>query len=429
MPYNQYPTSAQAQGLANLGRYGDSMLVHMRPDEVAGLAAIARSQGGSLSINPHTGLVEAFGIKSITKPFKKIADDVLGIDDSGGIAGSLAKIVKPLGPLATIAGAYFGGPMGAALMAGLQGGDDRKAFNFKKAATAAALAYGAQAASQALGGNATFGEGAPAGTNVANIADVGIDPAAAAEASSKLAAASVEPATSSILDTITNPQTYTDLASKAVDPNTYKDLASSAVDTITNPQTYSDLASSAVDYAKQSVSSPLEALKTASTATTAYSGVKTLQELDAQKEEAARILADQANQKAEDIAWARSVMASYRPTYTRAGAQDVASWNTRNMAQGGITALASGGSMPPRYLSGGGDGMSDSIKANIDGKQEARLADGEFVVPADVVSHLGNGSSNAGAKRLYAMMDKVRKARTGKKSQAPAVNVQKMMPV
>jgi hypothetical protein len=81
----------------------------------------------------------------------------------------------------------------------------------------------------------------------------------------------------------------------------------------------------------------------------------------------------------------------------------------------------------PRFLSGGGDGMSDSIKANINGKQEARLADGEFVIPADVVSHLGNGSSKAGAKQLYAMMDRVRSARTGRKSQGKQINPRKYM--
>jgi hypothetical protein len=72
--------------------------------------------------------------------------------------------------------------------------------------------------------------------------------------------------------------------------------------------------------------------------------------------------------------------------------------------------------------------MSDSIPGVIGGKQPARLADGEFVVPADVVSHLGNGSTDAGAKRLYAMMAKVRKARTGKKKQAPAVNTSRFLP-
>jgi hypothetical protein len=96
--------------------------------------------------------------------------------------------------------------------------------------------------------------------------------------------------------------------------------------------------------------------------------------------------------------------------------------------QYGIVKMAAGG-MAPSFLSGGGDGMSDSIPAMIGNKQEARLADGEFVIPADVVSHLGNGSSKAGAKQLYSMMDKVRTARTGRKSQGKQINPRKYMPV
>ena len=91
----------------------------------------------------------------------------------------------------------------------------------------------------------------------------------------------------------------------------------------------------------------------------------------------------------------------------------------RGYAEGGL----------PRFLSGGGDGMSDSIRANIEGSQEARLADGEFVIPADVVSHLGNGSSKAGAKQLYDMMDRVRKARTGNPKQGREIKPTKFMPV
>jgi hypothetical protein len=96
-------------------------------------------------------------------------------------------------------------------------------------------------------------------------------------------------------------------------------------------------------------------------------------------------------------------------------------------AAGGLTGLpeyAAGG----KLLRGPGDGMSDDIKANIDGEQEARLADGEFVIPADVVSHLGNGSTEAGAKALYAMMDRIRKARTGRQRQAPEINTDKYLP-
>jgi len=108
-------------------------------------------------------------------------------------------------------------------------------------------------------------------------------------------------------------------------------------------------------------------------------------------------------------------------------------------AQGGIMGYAAGG-IPqynlggyanggnPRLLQGPGDGMSDNIPATIADKQPARLADGEFVVPADVVSHLGNGSTDAGAKKLHGMMDKVRQKRTGKKKQAPAINPDSLMP-
>ena len=83
--------------------------------------------------------------------------------------------------------------------------------------------------------------------------------------------------------------------------------------------------------------------------------------------------------------------------------------------------FSSGGSMP-RFLSGGGDGLSDDIPATIEGKQPARLADGEFVVSADVVSGLGGGSSKAGAKKLYSMMDRIRKQAYGTKKQVRKVS-------
>jgi hypothetical protein len=108
--------------------------------------------------------------------------------------------------------------------------------------------------------------------------------------------------------------------------------------------------------------------------------------------------------------------------------------NNMDMGGGGY---AGGGLMPyglggysdgGRLLKGPGDGMSDNIPASIGHKQPARLADGEFVVPADVVSHLGNGSTDAGAKKLYAMMDKVREARTGNKKQGKQIKSEKYLP-
>jgi hypothetical protein len=99
---------------------------------------------------------------------------------------------------------------------------------------------------------------------------------------------------------------------------------------------------------------------------------------------------------------------------------------------GGPFGFAAGGTIQKaaagKLVTGDGDGMSDDIRANINGDQEARLADGEFVIPADVVSHLGNGSTDAGADRLYSMMDRIRKARTGRKQQAPEIDAEKYLP-
>lgn len=97
----------------------------------------------------------------------------------------------------------------------------------------------------------------------------------------------------------------------------------------------------------------------------------------------------------------------------------------QNFSAGGhLGDYSDGGSL----LKGPGDGMSDSIPASIGKRQPARLADGEFVIPADVVSHLGNGSTDAGAKQLYDMMDKVRRARTGTTEQGKEINPRRMMP-
>lgn len=91
--------------------------------------------------------------------------------------------------------------------------------------------------------------------------------------------------------------------------------------------------------------------------------------------------------------------------------------------------LAAGGRInPARYLRGITDGMADKIPSSIDGQQPAKLSHGEFVIPADVVSHLGNGNSDAGAKVLYKMMDRVRQARTGTKKQGKRIQPEKFMP-
>ena len=106
---------------------------------------------------------------------------------------------------------------------------------------------------------------------------------------------------------------------------------------------------------------------------------------------------------------------------------------TRNAFQGTKYSAAGGGigsldMTQGRYLGGTTDGMADKIPAHIDRKRPAALSDGEFVIPADVVSHLGNGNSSAGAKRLYEMMDRIRHARTGNPRQGKQINPNKFLP-
>jgi len=97
---------------------------------------------------------------------------------------------------------------------------------------------------------------------------------------------------------------------------------------------------------------------------------------------------------------------------------------TPQYAAGGIASLPGRG----YYLGGPTDGMADQVPAQIDGKQPAALSDGEFVIPADVVSHLGNGNSEAGANQLYNMMDRVRQERTGTTQQGKQINPASFMP-
>jgi len=116
---------------------------------------------------------------------------------------------------------------------------------------------------------------------------------------------------------------------------------------------------------------------------------------------------------------------------TVAEAQATAQSQAQGLAQEQMPMMAAGGIASAHkgyYLGGKTDGMADEVPATIDGTQEARLSDGEFVIPADVVSHLGNGNSDAGAEQLHGMMDGVRKARTGNPEQGKQIDPNKFMP-
>ena len=117
---------------------------------------------------------------------------------------------------------------------------------------------------------------------------------------------------------------------------------------------------------------------------------------------------------------------------------EVAEYYKDHPVYGGVTAaqveanfnnteFAQGGNVNGYYLGGPTDGMADQIPATIDNSQPAALSDGEFVIPADIVSHLGNGNSEAGADNLYDMMERVRTDRTGNPDQGRQIDPNKYL--
>jgi len=435
MNYAQGGLPSLANNMASRGRYGDSMLVHMSPEEVQGLQRLAMADGTSLSVNPYTGMPEAFSLKRSLKKLAKFVAPILPFIPIPGLAGLSPLITKAL--LSTAVG-------------GLSG---KKGFDLKRGLLSGLTTYGI--------GSLAQGAGAAANANAgANIGDIGaqqaadsainINPGSVGDVASQQAAdaamnitglpESAPASAAKFVEAMPEGSSFTDYVTQT--GQNIKAAGTGLYDTVTGAP-----GARAAFTSGQAINpftdKPIGVGTAAGAAFTGVAGMKTLDELDKAKAEADRILQDAATRTEEEKAYARKILADYPVQYRRITGQEVSGFGMAmggrinsyddeiggddSMMQGGIAALAKGG-LPPRYLRGGGDGMSDSIKANIEGKQEARLADGEFVVPADVVSHLGNGSSNAGAKKLYAMMDRIRKSRTGKTSQAPQVNTRRMMP-
>lgn len=398
---------SDAQNLASYGREGDSQLVHMSPSEVRGLQALAMANGGSLTINPDTGLVEAFSLKRL-------------IPMAAGAA--LSPFITPVGAAAVVGGVYGAstGSVRQGIMAGIG------AYGGAGLTTGLANAAGSTAveasAVNALGvpasaGTVATGAGSQVGTLAAQNASLGLTPleSAANIASSGSVAAGAVPMSA---------------AGQTVD------LASSGIG-----QLGTSAGRSAAYAAMPMGTLPATALSLALPESSS-SSVPGYQEDEYDR----RLKGYRLSPNFQSSAPVRP-NPYYRPVYAAEGGvmnsyddmsgMDEAAGMDQGNLQNGLLGLgyAAGGlsiggySDGGRMLKGPGDGMSDSIPGIIGGKQPARLADGEFVVPADVVSHLGNGSTDGGAKKLYSMMDKIRKARTGKKRQAPEVDADKYLPI
>ena len=455
MNYNQGGLAA-AQQTQSKGRGQDTMLVHMTPKEVGGLQALAMAHGGSLTINPQTGLPEA-GFLSAILPM--VAGFALGPAGFGLMSSALGAgaVVGGLTGLAT-------GSLKKGLMAGLgaYGG-----FGLGEGLTAAATPMEAATTTGATSTPGSFGQ-----IGQSNLATLPTSAPTPPFTSPTMGSPFQAPSVDFIATNPTTPFPSTPSSFMNVPPAPSGfGAATEGFTNVFQPGTegaaararfgaalpYGTTVAAAAPIASEAAKPPpgptpsKSFIRPFSLDISNPSGTPQYTPQDTREREQVRYTYSpreiyEAAQggltalngqtyddeygrdeyKAGGQAKARSKSLKGDPYYKFADSRKDSSMEAaieQNFAKGGL-----GAALPPRFLSGGGDGMSDSIKANIDGKQEARLADGEFVVPADVVSHLGNGSSKAGAKKLYAMMDKIRKARTGRERQAPEVNAQRYMP-
>ena len=465
-----YTSNQTAQGLASLGRGNDSMLVHMTPREVQGLQGLAMAHGGSLTINPQTGLPEAGFLDAI---LPMAAGFALG-------PGGFGLFSSPLMAGLAVGGvtALTSGDLGKGLMAGLGAGSGASLGNiFSKMGTQSVGGIAPGAAQEAIKSAAIQDLPANVAQNAAQ--NLGMFNSQGATAAMGAAGNAVPGAALSNFNNLgLSGQTIGPGVNSAVNAMGAAPTSTQiAQSTLSQPvsgfgasakgfgQFMEDPLGKGFEAFKEAGGEPGKPLTSGEAAFKLGSPVASLA-LSAMEPEPYKGYVDPDTGKWRSASGGLSLSDSYdtglrlaeggsistggirdlygtrddqlRPSMSTdgyglgrlnslAGEQAMTQAQTLGYAMGGLTALKSGG-RPGGYLDGQGDGMSDSIPATIEGKQPARLADGEFVVPADVVSHLGNGSSKAGSKRLYAMLDKVRQARTGNKKQGKEIKPEKYMP-
>lgn len=426
-----------AQHLASKGRGPDTMLVHMAPGEVKSLQALARAHGGTLTTNPDTGLPEAGFLRALLPMiagaalgpagaglFSSALTAGLGVGAATGLAtGSLKK-----GLMAGL-GAYGGaGLMGSVTGAGTGAisaatpappvtplpdatvmGYDVAAFSPPAAPTGAGIA----GVTPPAGATGLTGEQ----VNLLN-RQFGVEPSALTAPVTPPAA--VTPPTAAVTPATVTPAPMMDpnIVSEATQERLLADRLASAspmdkfsagIKAIGNdPSKLFNMGNLKYGLA---AAAPLLMQENEGDL---FRGGKPSYEYsyDAGTGQYTRVPVGtrDAAGRMPGLPMQLAAGGTVQDMSERNQMQQMVMNNGQMYARGGISHLgdySDGG----RLLKGPGDGVSDSIPATIANKRPARLADGEFVVPARVVSELGNGSTEAGARKLYAMMDRVQKAR------------------
>jgi hypothetical protein len=463
-----------ANGLASLGRNGDSVLVHMQPQEVAGLQSIAKANGTSLTINPQTGMPEAFNLGNF---FESLLPTIAGVGLSAVSGGTLSPLMIGL-----ITGGVTGaatGDMGKGLMAGLGGfggaglGTGLQNFGAQTAVPAQQLGQAsgvaaagetavqnelAQAAlanvNQPVASNALGGSG----IDFANVNSGMFNPAQT-NFNTLQGAGSITPTGPGVRLPMAETSGVMNQANRLSGAEGLSQTGRGFMNAIQNPMDYAQSVGG-VGKAAMQVGMPL--------GMAALSGLDTAPAMGESEEDYRRRKGLGANVWADDYDTGLRLAAG--GSITTGGIADIygtpdgqpsaplttdgyglgrlsnlAASQSMNDAQIGKFAkggmLESGGFVVPadvvshlgngstdaglaflskkygaKPIKGNGDGMSDSIKTSIDGVEPAKVADGEAFIPRAAVKKAG------GADKLYAMMDKVRTARTGKARQGKQIN-------
>ena len=408
-----------AKHLAAHGRGPDDQLIHMSGKEVAGLQALAMAHGGSLTINPKTGLPEAGFLDDILPTLAigaGIYAAMYGVPDfssmtmpsvSGALssAGTQAPVLDAI-PI-TAEAASLGSAAPSAYT--LQG-------NVLQPTIGSALGSGAEEVMFANVGGAST-----AGGLMSGLGKYVLPVAGGAAAASLLSGKKADP--SNKTTPMIRPHTYTYNARRP--DNMIGSQYAQGQDT--SERRYFD------PYWQAG-----EPYAAADGGIIALASGGPVEQMSNNAAMGANTMYPMANMATSSFATpyqtpqSTNMLANMAPS--GGGAVNMMSGEPSmqgtRMAEGGLSDLGSysdGG----RLLRGPGDGVSDSIPAQIGQNQPARLADGEFVVPARIVSELGNGSTEAGAKQLYKMLDRVQKARsktTGKDKGAKNTNAAKLLP-
>ena len=413
-----------AKHLQEHGRGPDDQLVHMSTKELAGLQALAQQHGGSLTQNPHTGLPEAGFLDSILPTVLGAAatfafPELSAFEVAGGIGAIQAARTGDLGKGLMAGLGAFGG---AGMVGGLSAAGTAAAQ--QEALAAAGITPEIAAGMSPAEMDQVLGSVSQADKIAAGAKGLTLGNAASSLGGWKTLGAAAAPA---LLDALgTQKQLSPQGNTGTIRPYTY--AANPVYNSSSNPNPTQAGARPLIgatyqpgqDTSERTYFNPQYTAQTPYTYTAAQGGqvpgyamggTPTSTEL-AQNATGANMNYPQAHNQAMGYANAWQTPIAQGPM---------------GLASGGLASLGSysdGGQM----LKGPGDGMSDSIPAQIGQHQPARLGNEEFVVPADVVSHLGNGSSDAGAKQLYKMMDRVRTARTGHSRQGKEINPEKYMP-